>query len=139
MKKEQESFSKTANAHGLPDITMDTIDLNNLISETQKKLDSFKNGFKTDSILDSSINELKNTRQGFPDSCLSEMTKTTVGIQDSSVSEIKKTEIISSSTMSESKIFETSNIMSEKSVEKFGSESTGLEKGTESVVSKQVS
>lgn len=77
IKKEQESFSKSTN--GMPDITMDTIDLNNLISETQKRLDSFKNNFKTD------------------------------GIFDTSLGEIKKTEIVSSSETTEAKSFETSS------------------------------
>lgn len=73
----------------MPDITLDTIDLNNLISETQKRLDSFKNNFKTD------------------------------GIFDSSHSEIKKTEITSSSKTSEFKSFETLNsTSSDPSVQK---------------------
>lgn len=114
VKKEQESISKSTNdSQAMPDITLDTIDLNNLISETQKRLDSFRNNFKSDGLFDTPL-----------------------------LSEIKKTEIISSSKISETKSseaksFETSNLLNgDVTVQK---ESKNLEKNIETEVSKPVS
>ncbi|KAG8181188.1 hypothetical protein JTE90_010959 [Oedothorax gibbosus] len=46
-KKEQESVSSKSTTDGVPNITMDAMDLNDLISATQKRLDSFKSGYKS--------------------------------------------------------------------------------------------
>lgn len=47
-KKEHESVSKsTIGAEDISNITMDAMDLNELISATQKRLDSFKSGYKS--------------------------------------------------------------------------------------------
>ncbi|XP_035231316.1 uncharacterized protein LOC118203169 isoform X2 [Stegodyphus dumicola] len=83
VKQEQESVSKSSTSP-VPDITLDTIDLNNLISATQKRLDSFKNGFAQET--------------------------PTVSDALSSTYEIKKTEISSSTALtSESKTTEVTN------------------------------
>ncbi|XP_071043254.1 WASH complex subunit 2 isoform X2 [Parasteatoda tepidariorum] len=66
IKKEEESVSKSLHTEGVPSITHDVMDLNELINATQKKLESFKNGFRSptpDSGLSTSTYEVKKTEE----------------------------------------------------------------------------
>ncbi|CAL1285368.1 unnamed protein product [Larinioides sclopetarius] len=76
-KKEQESVSKSiVDGDNVPSISLDAMDLNDLINATQKKLESFKNGIVKETPVSSSV---------------------------SSVCDVKKTEILSSTSVSETK------------------------------------
>ncbi|GBO05902.1 hypothetical protein AVEN_107587-1, partial [Araneus ventricosus] len=76
-KKEQESVSKAVvDGDNVPSISLDAMDLNDLINATQKKLESFKNGIVKETPVSPSV---------------------------SSVCDVKKTEILSSTSVSETK------------------------------------
>ncbi|GBM83042.1 hypothetical protein AVEN_107463-1, partial [Araneus ventricosus] len=76
-KKEQESVSKAVvDGDNVPSISLDAMDLNDLINATQKKLESFKNGIVKETPVSSSV---------------------------SSVCDVKKTEMLSSTSVSETK------------------------------------
>ncbi|GFT49579.1 uncharacterized protein NPIL_690152 [Nephila pilipes] len=77
VKKEQESVSKNVvEGDSLSSVTLDAIDLNNLINATQKKLESFKHGLLTDAPVSETI---------------------------SSIYDVKKTEVTTSTSVSETK------------------------------------
>ncbi|KAF8771891.1 nucleolar protein dao-5-like isoform X2 [Argiope bruennichi] len=79
-KKEQESVSQTVvDSDNVPSITLDAMDLNDLINATQKKLESFKNGIVKDTPISPSV---------------------------SSICDVKKTEILTSTSVSETKTSE---------------------------------
>lgn len=86
-KKEQESVSKTVvDGDNVPSVTLDAMDLNDLINATQKKLESFKNGIVKDTPVSPSL---------------------------SNVCDVKKTEILSSTSISETKSSEAFNSLNQ--------------------------